>query len=123
MSLNQGDTEAVTAAALSIARDAEAMQAHTTLRLAHLLRQQSEEWPEVVAASLRELSEAQGMQWDWSPSETARFIDLADYLFDTASGCSGRARAALHRAAEAVADLEMQQRDVFGLTRGASHIG
>ncbi len=123
MSPDQGDTEAVTAAAISVARAAEAMRAHTTLRLAQVLREQSEDSPEIVSTALDELSEAQGKEWDWSPGETARLLDLADHLFDMASHYSGRARVALHHAAEAVAELEMQRRDAYGLARGASQVG
>jgi hypothetical protein len=99
------------------------MRAHTVLRLAHVLREEKESWPEVVSASLRELSEAQGKVWGWSRNEICRYLDLADCLFDMASENTGRARAALRTAAEAVAELEMQHRDVLRLTHHADHVG
>lgn len=113
MSNYDADAEVVATAAFAVARAAEAMRSHTTLRLAQVLRQAAEDWPAVVRPLLAELHDALGGRWEWSPDQS-RYLDLADDLQDAASRFAGRARSALHIAAAAVADLEAQKREVLG---------
>jgi hypothetical protein len=105
--------EGVAAAALTIAKAAQEMRAHTTIRVAHALRQAKQDWPDVVLPLLSALCETGACSRDWSRSESADYLGLADDLMDLAGEHTGRTRVALHWAAEAVAELAVQERDML----------
>lgn len=109
----QADEEEVARVALVIARTADAMRAHALLRVAQLLERQRDDWGETVWPMLHSLGEALGGSWDWSRGETADYRHLAEHLLDLAADQTGRTRAALHQAADAIAELELQRREAL----------
>lgn len=107
------DEDEMARVALVIARTADAMRAHTLLRVAQLLERQRDDWAETVWPMLHALGEALGGSWDWSRAETADYRHLAEHLLDLAGDHTGRTRAALHQAADAVAELELQRQEAL----------
>ena len=107
------DDEAVASAALAIAKAAQAMRAHTTIRVANVLHQAKQDWPDVVLPLLSDLCEMGARSRGWSRSDSADYLGLADDLMDLAGEHTGHTRVALHWAAEAVAELSVQERDML----------
>lgn len=110
----QADEDEAARVALVIARTAHAMRAHTLLRIAQLLEHERQDWAETVWPMMHTLGEALGGSWDWSRAQTADYRHLAEHLLDLAADHTGRTRASLHQAADAVAELEVQRREVVG---------
>lgn len=108
------DEERVVAVATDLAQTAEAMHAHTLLRLDQLVEHVRDEWTAMAWPLLEELGDALANAWGSSRAEAGRYLELAARLQALGIESSGRARVALLHASYRIAQLEDLRRQVVG---------